>query len=162
MCVHWVPFPDMRISPLYTLLQESSDYLCQQQVNGVNIIAAKTSHPSFDPECGCDRFNVRIECCGKNIECMSLCEVQLAVCQKKLTSIHMYRPNSLWSIWLAVSSWSHTSCVAGEHLHNRTSGIRWLGYQGQNVSIQIHNEITRTFHRKFELTDQISAMVRWP
>lgn len=32
-------------------------------------MAAKTSHPSFDPECGCDRFQVRIEYCGQNIEC---------------------------------------------------------------------------------------------
>ncbi|GAB5586296.1 hypothetical protein Unana1_01196 [Umbelopsis nana] len=59
----------MRTSPLYALLNESRDYLNKQNVNGINVMAAKTSHPSFDPECGCDRFQVRIEYCGQNIEC---------------------------------------------------------------------------------------------
>jgi hypothetical protein len=59
----------MRTSPLYTLLQESRDYFRQQNVTGIDITSSKTSHASFDPERGCDRFNVRIEYCGQNIDC---------------------------------------------------------------------------------------------
>lgn len=59
----------MRTSPLYALLQESTDYLRRQNVTGIDIISSKTSHFSFDSERGCDRFNVRIEYCGQNIDC---------------------------------------------------------------------------------------------
>ncbi|KAG2175051.1 hypothetical protein INT43_006113 [Umbelopsis isabellina] len=59
----------MRTSPLYSLLKESINYLTQKNVNGISISSSKTSHPSYDSDYGCDRFDICVECCGQNIEC---------------------------------------------------------------------------------------------